>query len=89
MPNAIIFDIEATDKDNPVLIEAAWVALDSISPFTLGEEFHQYELDKDFTTSQFSAEFGSDAEFPQVAIGYKHIGSIKETLQYLKTKEVL
>ena len=41
MPNAIIFDIEATDKDNPVLIEAAWVALDSISPFTLGEEFHQ------------------------------------------------
>tara|TARA_B100001059_G_C17285478_1_gene310270 strand:- start:11 stop:244 length:234 start_codon:yes stop_codon:yes gene_type:complete len=56
---------------------------------SLGEEFHQYELDKDFTTSQFSAEFGSDAEFPQVAIGYKHIGSIKETLQYLKTKEVL
>jgi len=41
MPNAIIFDIEATDKDNPVLIEAAWVALDSIRPFTLGEEFHQ------------------------------------------------
>ncbi len=56
---------------------------------SLGGEFHQYELDKDFTTSQFSAEFGSDAEFPQVAIGYKHIGSIKETLQYLKTKEVL
>ena len=41
MPNAIIFDIEATDKDNPVLIEAAWVALDSISPFSLGAEFHQ------------------------------------------------
>jgi len=56
---------------------------------SLGGEFHQYELDKDFTTSQFSAEFGSDAEFPQVSIGYKHIGSIKETLQYLKTKEVL
>ena len=56
---------------------------------SLGGEFHQYELDKDFTTSQFSAEFGSEAEFPQVSIGYKHIGSIKETLQYLKTKEVL
>jgi hypothetical protein len=41
MPTAIIFDIEATDKDNPVLVEAAWVALDCISPFTLGEEFHQ------------------------------------------------
>ena len=41
MSKTIIFDIEATDKDNPVLIEAAWVTLDSISPFTLGEEFHQ------------------------------------------------
>ena len=41
MPNTIIFDIEATDKYNPVLVEAAWVALDSISPFTLDEEFHQ------------------------------------------------
>jgi hypothetical protein len=41
MPNAIIFDIEATDKDNPVLIEAAWVALDRISSFSLGEQFHQ------------------------------------------------
>ena len=41
MPNAIIFDIEATDKDNPVIVKAAWVALDGISPFTLGEEFHQ------------------------------------------------
>ena len=41
MTKTLIFDIEATDKDNPVLIEAAWVALDSISPFTLGEEFHQ------------------------------------------------
>jgi hypothetical protein len=56
---------------------------------SLGGEYHQYELDKDFTSSQFVAEFGSEAEFPQVSIGYKHIGSIKETLQYLKTKEVL
>ena len=41
MPTAIIFDIEATDKDNPVLVEAAWVGLDSISLFTIGKEFHQ------------------------------------------------
>jgi hypothetical protein len=38
MPTAIIFDIEATGKDNSVLVEAAWVALEGISPFTLGEE---------------------------------------------------
>ena len=41
MPYAMIFDIEATDKDNPVLVEAAWVAFDSINPFSLGEQFHQ------------------------------------------------
>jgi exodeoxyribonuclease X len=41
MANAIIFDIEATDKDKPILVEAAWVTLDSISPVSLGEEFHQ------------------------------------------------
>lgn len=41
MPAAIIFDIEATDKDNPVLVEAAWVAIESLSPFRLGEGFHQ------------------------------------------------
>ena len=41
MPTAIIFDIEATDKDKPILVEAAWVTLDSISPVSLGEEFHQ------------------------------------------------
>jgi len=31
----------------------------------------------------FEAEFGKDAEYPQVAIGSKHIGSLKETLQYM------
>jgi exodeoxyribonuclease X len=41
MPNAIIFDIKASDIHKPILVEAAWVALDSISPFTLGEEFYQ------------------------------------------------
>jgi hypothetical protein len=34
MPNAIIFDTEATDKNNPVIIEAAWLELSSLSPFT-------------------------------------------------------
>jgi hypothetical protein len=27
MPNALIFDIEATDKDNLVLIEAIWIEM--------------------------------------------------------------
>ena len=41
MPSAIIFDTEATGINEPVIIEAAWVAVDSLKPFTLGETFHQ------------------------------------------------
>lgn len=35
MTNAIIFDTETTGKNEPVLIEAAWIRLDSINPFQL------------------------------------------------------
>ena len=41
MPAAIIFDTEATGINEPVIIEAAWVAVDHLSPLTLGETFHQ------------------------------------------------
>jgi hypothetical protein len=39
-----------------------------------------------FTQRAFEAEFGEDAEYPQVAIGSKHIGSLKETLQYMNER---
>ena len=42
-----------------------------------------YYLDKDFTIRQFVDEFGEESEFPQSAIGYKHIGSLKDTLHYM------
>ena len=32
---------------------------------------------------QFRAEFGSEAEYPQVAIGLNHRGNLKETLKYM------
>jgi exodeoxyribonuclease X len=41
MPNAIIFDTEATDKNNPVIIEAAWLELSSLSPFTTSNPWVQ------------------------------------------------
>ena len=50
---------------------------------TLNGEFLEYQLDEDFTERQFRGEFGDSAEYPQVAIGYKHIGGLKETLHYL------
>jgi len=49
----------------------------------LGDNFHEYVLGVDFDDKAFEAEFGTNATYPQVAIGYHHIGSMKETLQYM------
>ena len=41
MTNAIIFDTETTGKNDPKMIEAAWIRLDSVSPFSISEKFNQ------------------------------------------------
>ena len=46
-------------------------------------------LDDDFTDKQFRAEFGAEAEYPQVAIGLEHRGTLKETLKYMSDKGML
>ena len=56
---------------------------------SLGGEFHEYIEGVDFSERQFQMEFGKEATYPQVSIGSKHIGSIKETLQYLKCKDLI
>jgi glutaredoxin len=56
---------------------------------SLGASHLEYKLGSDYTEKQFLAEFGDRAEFPQVAIDYKHIGGLKETLQYLKEKGLI
>lgn len=43
---------------------------------SLGGEFHEYLLGVNFSDRQFRAEFGSEATYPQVSIGSKHIGSM-------------
>jgi len=53
---------------------------------SLGGEFHEYLLGVDFSDRQFRAEFGPEATYPQCSIGSKHIGNMKETLQFLKEK---
>ena len=53
---------------------------------SLGGEFHRYLLGVDFSDKQFRMEFGSEATYPQVSIGSKHIGSMKETLQHMKER---
>jgi len=56
---------------------------------SIGHDVKVFLLDSDFTQSQFNAEFGEDAEYPQISVGLNHRGNLKETLQYLKNKEVL
>ena len=53
---------------------------------SINEETKEFLLGVDFSDRQFRAEFGSEAEYPQIAIGLKHRGTLKETLQYLQTK---
>ena len=56
---------------------------------SLEGEYLEYLLGADFSDRQFRAEFGSEAEYPQITINGKHIGSLKETLQYFNQKGLL
>ena len=56
---------------------------------SLGGEYLEYRLGSDFTERDFRAEFGSSAEYPQVSIGFDHIGGLKETLHYLQDRELI
>ncbi len=53
---------------------------------SLGGEFLEYRLDQHFTQRAFEAEFGTEATYPQVTLGARHIGDLKETLQYCKAQ---
>ena len=55
----------------------------------LSTQIDEYKLNKDFTQKAFNAEFGDEAEYPQVAIGYKHIGGLKDTLHYFREHNLL
>lgn len=56
---------------------------------SLGGEYLEYTLGSDFTEKQFRSEFGSTAQFPQVSIGYQHIGGLKDTLHYLQDEGLI
>tara|TARA_B100000085_G_scaffold245211_1_gene238193 strand:+ start:1142 stop:1417 length:276 start_codon:yes stop_codon:yes gene_type:complete len=53
---------------------------------SLGGEFLEYKLNQHFTQRAFESEFGKGTPYPQVSIGAKHIGDLKETLNYCKEK---
>ena len=55
---------------------------------SLGGEYHEYLLGVDFSDRQFRAEFGPEAEYPQVSIGVNHIGGLKDALRYFQEREL-
>lgn len=56
---------------------------------SLGGEYLEYELGIDFSDRQFRAEFGKNAIYPQITIDHEHVGSLKETLQYFKERNLI
>ena len=53
---------------------------------TLDAQILEYRLNQHFTQRGFEAEFGSEATYPQIAIGNQHIGGMKEALRYMSDK---
>tara|TARA_A200000159_G_scaffold11167_1_gene9449 strand:+ start:1185 stop:1421 length:237 start_codon:yes stop_codon:yes gene_type:complete len=56
---------------------------------SMGGEFLEYNLNEHFSQRAFEAEFGSEATYPQVAIGAKHLGNLKETLHHMKERGMI
>lgn len=77
--NAVLYS-----KENCLECDRARALLESLNVSHL-----EYKLGSDYNEKQFRSEFGDRAEFPQVAIDYRHIGGLKETLQFLKEKELI
>jgi hypothetical protein len=53
---------------------------------SLGGEFLEYRLNHHFTQRSFENEFGEGATYPQVSLGYKHVGNMHDTLHFLQEK---
>ena len=51
-----------------------------------GQDVREFILGADFSDRQFRAEFGNEAEYPQIALGLHHRGTLKETIQYMSNK---
>ena len=48
-----------------------------------------YKLNQHFSQKGFANEFGPEAEYPQVNVGFRHVGSLKDTLHYCKENGLL
>ena len=75
MKQALVYSNGSQESERAVMVLEA-----------CGQDVRQFLLGVDFSDKQFRAEFGSEAEYPQVAIGLNHRGTLKETLKYMSDK---
>ena len=75
MKQALVYSNGSQESERAVMVLEA-----------CGQDVRQFLLGIDFTHKQFNAEFGEEAESPQVAIGLDHRGTFKETLKYMSDK---
>ena len=54
----------------------------------LNFQIQVYKLNQHFSERGFVEEFGEEAEYPQVNVGFRHIGGLKETLNYFKDNNI-
>ena len=73
---AIVYSNRSQESERAVMVLEA-----------CGQDVRQFFLGDDFTKTQFQAEFGGDAHYPQISIGLNHRGVIymSEQGMFLKT----
>ena len=48
----------------------------------------EYKLDIDFSKEAFFGQFGEGATFPQVVLNGENLGGTKESIKYMKEKDI-
>ena len=75
MIQALVYSNRSQESERAVMVLEA-----------CGQEVKKFTLGIDFNDKQFRDEFGDEAEYPQIAIGLNHRGTLKETLKFMSDK---
>ena len=54
-----------------------------------GNEYVEYNLNEDFTKEEFYQKFGEGSTFPQVMYNNERIGGSVDTIQFLKSQQLI
>ena len=54
-----------------------------------GNDYLEYNLNKDFTREEFYSKFGEGSTFPQVICDDKKLGGCVDTIKFLREQQVI